>query len=431
MPDQQENRPPRVNQWSLGFQREVTRSFVVEASYVANRAVWLQSTALAGGTLNHVSPAEYAAYGLYPYPGTGPAGYNFAPAGVSCVPGNDCARAILSQPLSSTAVIQTLAAAGIPNGGVPYACAAPCGFSTSNALSTVLGRPFPQFGTIGPAGSPTGGSKYDSLQTKATKRFSHGLQAGGFFTWAQGFNTEPFRQDYFNPNSNRYVLSQIPPRTLSFNFIYTTPKAQYFANHANFVNAIIKDWQLGGFASYESGPFIVIPTTGTAEFLTTEDIYVKGQPLYTPGVNINNLSTYNPYTTQVLNPAAWQQCPVNTNCGTGTALGGTTGNYMKNFRGPRNPRENANIGRNFRFKERWNLQLRAEFTNIFNRTLMPQPIATSPQTAVVKNGLGILTGGYGVINAYQAPNTAGIFDGTTAASGLAARAGTIIGRFSF
>ena len=46
MPDQQENRPPRVNQWSIGFQREITRSFIVEASYVANRAVWVQSTAL-------------------------------------------------------------------------------------------------------------------------------------------------------------------------------------------------------------------------------------------------------------------------------------------------------------------------------------------------------------------------------------------------
>ena len=132
---------------------------------------------------------------------------------------------------------------------------------------------------------------------------------------------------------------------------------------------MIKDWQIGGFASYESGPFILIPTTGTSEFLTTQDIYVKGQPLYTPGVDINNLSTYNPYTTQVLNPAAWAQCPVATNCGTGTALGGTAGNYMKNFRGPRTPRENANIGRNFRFKERWNLQIRGEFTNIFNRTL--------------------------------------------------------------
>ncbi len=431
MPDANQNRPPRVNQWSAGFQREITRSFVMEASYVANRAAWI-SGFLGGGTLNHVSPATYAQYGLYPYPGTGPAGYNFAPAGLNCVPGNDCARAILSQSLSSTAVQQTLAAAGIPNGGIPYACAAPCGFALSNPLSSIVGRPFPQFGAIGPGANPTGNSKYDSLQVKATKRYAHGLQAGGFFTWAQGF-TRAVRQDYFNPASNQNALMAIPPRVLSFNFIYTTPKAQYFANHAKFVNTIIKDWQVGGFASYQSGAFLAIPATATAEFLPTQDVYVKGQPLYTPGVNLNNLGTYNPYSTQVLNPAAWAQCPVNSNCG-------DSGNdFLKNFRGPRHPTENANFGRNFRIKERYNFQVRAEFTNIFNRTLMPAPSTTSPQNPVAKNGLGILTGGYGVVNAYQGPNTAGIFAGTAStgmsgfggATGEAAREGTIIARFSF
>jgi len=426
MPDQQENRPPRVNQWSAGFQREITRSFVLEASYVANRAAWL-SGVLGGGTLNNVPASAYAQYGLYPYPGTGPAGYNFAPAGLNCVPGNDCARAILSQPLSSAAVQQTLAAAGIPNGGLPYS-----GFPTSTALSGIVGRPFPQFGTIAPSGSPTGNSKYDSLQVKATKRYAHNFQAGGFFTWAQGF-TRATRQDYFNPASNQNALMAIPPRVLSFNFIYTTPKTQYFANHAKFVNTIIKDWQIGGFASYQSGAFLAIPATATTEFLPTQDVYVKGQPLYTPGVNLNNLGTYNPYSTQVLNPAAWAQCPVNSNCG-------DSGNdFLKNFRGPRHPTENANFGRNFRFKERWNLQVRAEFTNIFNRTLMPAPSTTSPQNPVAKNGLGILTSGFGVVNAYQGPNTAGIFAGTAStgmsgfggATGEAARAGTIIARFSF
>ena len=86
--------------------------------------------------------------------------------------------------------------------------------------------------------------------------------------------------------------------------------------------------------------------------------------------------------------------------------------------------ENANIGRNFRFgKEgRYDLYVRGEFVNIFNRTLMPNPIATNPQNAVQKNGLGILTGGFGVINAYQAPNTATIFTGRT---------GTLIAKFTF
>jgi hypothetical protein len=414
-PDPNQNRPPRVNQWSAGFQREITRSFVLEAEYVGNRAAWL-SGFLGGGTLNHVSAQEYAQYGLYPYPGTGPAGYNFAPAGLNCVPGNDCARAILSQPLSSTAVIQTLAAAGISNGGLPYS-----GFATSNALSTIIGRPFPQFGAIGPGANPTGNSKYDSLQIKATKRYSHNLQAGGYFTWAQGF-TRAVRQDYFNPASNQHSLMAIPPRVLNFNFIYTTPTASVFPK---FVNLITKDWQLGGYANYQSGAFLAIPATATSEFLPTQDVYVKGQPLFTPGVNINNLSTYNPYTTQVLNPAAWQQCSVNGNCG-------DSGNdFLKSFRGPRHPSENANIGRNFRIKEKMTLQIRGEFVNIFNRTLMPAPSTANPQNAVSRNSLGIQTSGFGVINAYQAPNTAAIFAGSSAATSLGARSGTIIARFTF
>ena len=70
MPDANENRPPRINQCSVGFQREITRSFIVEASYVANRAAWIPGGPL--GFQSQISPARLRAYGLYPYPGTGP-----------------------------------------------------------------------------------------------------------------------------------------------------------------------------------------------------------------------------------------------------------------------------------------------------------------------------------------------------------------------
>ena len=70
VPDANENRPPRINQWSVGFQREITKDFIVEASYVANRAAWLPSGPL--GFLSQISPQKYASYHLYPYPGTGP-----------------------------------------------------------------------------------------------------------------------------------------------------------------------------------------------------------------------------------------------------------------------------------------------------------------------------------------------------------------------
>ena len=75
-------------------------------------------------------------------------------------------------------------------------------------------------------------------------------------------------------------------------------------------------------------------------------------------------SRFNPWTDVLLNPAAWTACSVNTN------WNGDSGNdFLKSFRGRRHPSENANIGRNFRIKERMNLQIRGEFVNIFNRDL--------------------------------------------------------------
>jgi hypothetical protein len=416
-PDANQNRPPRVNQFSAGFQREITRSFVMEAEYVANRTAWLGG-ALGGGEVNHISAGDYAAFGLYPIPGTGPAGYNFAPSGITCTPGNDCARAILGQQLQTTAVIQTLAKAGITN-YIPYT-----GYPLTSSLSSIINDPFPQYGRPGPSGSPTGNSKYDSLQVKATKRFSHGLSAAGFFTWAQGF-TRAGRQDYFNPLSTQNALMGIAPHTLNFNFTYQTPKVEYL-NKIKFANTIVKDWQISGFANYQSGGLLGIPGTPNSEFLGTQDYRAKDAngnlvPLYLDpktGQPTNNSPVngkFNPWTDLLLNPAAWVACPVNTNCG-------NSGSYLKSFRGRRRPSENANIGRNFRIKERMNLQVRGEFVNIFNRTLLGSPSTASPQNAVVRNSLGILTSGFGAVAAYQAPGTSNTFTGRT---------GTLIMRFTF
>jgi hypothetical protein len=46
-------------------------------------------------------------------------------------------------------------------------------------------------------------------------------------------------------------------------------------------------------------------------------------------------------------------------------VGPAIGTLYSDFRGPRRPVENANLGCNFRVKEKYNLQIRAEFTNIF------------------------------------------------------------------
>ena len=44
--DRNAGRPPRIQQWNITLQRELTRDLVVQAAYVGNRAVWLQNDSL-------------------------------------------------------------------------------------------------------------------------------------------------------------------------------------------------------------------------------------------------------------------------------------------------------------------------------------------------------------------------------------------------
>ena len=221
------------------------------------------------------------------------------------------------------------------------------------------------------------------------------------------------RQDFFNPQSSVWDLQQIPPLQLTFNVTYVTPQAP-FLNQIKFANWLIKDWQIGVFAQYQSAPFLVPPTSTTANLLSSEQYRVAGQPLYLKDIN----GQINPYSEQVLNPAAWANVPAG-------QAGPTVGTLYSDFRGRRRPVENANFGRNFRIQEKYSLQIRAEFTNIFNRTLIPSPATNvAPQNALTKNNLGQYTGGFAVINATAAINTVPTLNG-------APRSGTLIARFTF
>jgi Carboxypeptidase regulatory-like domain/TonB dependent receptor len=426
MPDANQNRPPRVEQYSLGIQREITRDFILEASYVGNMSEWIPGPL---GFLSQISAQDYANYGLFPIPGTGPCASNPLTVCASSSYNNNADRSLLSQPVNSTNVEQRMKAIGVPNGGLllPYTSASP-----TTTLAQAI-TPYSQFtgafgAPFGPANSPTGDSKYNSLQIKATKRFSHNLQAGGAFTWGKGF-TRAGRSDFYNPNISVWDLENIPPRILNFNAIYTVPKASYLNK---WENQITQGWQIGFFGNYQTGTFLTPPTNYiNAEQLNGEETLVPGQSFYTSGVNINNHSTFSPYYTQVLNPNAWAPCPTNTVC---TA----SGTLYPGFRGPRMPTENANIGRNFRIKERMNFQIRGEFVNIFNRTIMPNPSTTNPQNALVQggtiNGTKVYTSGFGTMNAYAAPSTAPpqpLNGFTPVYQVYGPRTGTLIARFTF
>jgi hypothetical protein len=384
--DQNAGRPARVLQWSLGVQREIARNILVEATYVGNRGAWWN----AGGMIcpNCVTPQFLASQGL-----------NL----------NSLAdRTLLGSPVGSSLA----ASRGF---GLPYP-----GFPSLSTVAQSL-RPFPQYGNISNwHWVPDGDTWYESLQMKATKRFSHGLEFGSAFTWAKqltmgveddfGRGDGVILNDVFNRPNNKDLSVFDQPFQFVFSGSYTTPKWTAGQAGMKALSWLARDWQIGSLLRYSSG--LPIPTgtatNGLATYLFQSTLFnrVPGVPLFTQDLNCH---CFDPNKTFVLNPVAW----------TNPAPGqwGTAAAYYSDFRYQRRPVENISIGRVFRVKERASLQIRAEFTNMFNRTEMSNPTATNPSATQTTTAAGQTTAGFGYIN-----------NGTVFS---APRSGQLVARFQF
>ena len=396
--DPNAGRPARIMQWSIGLQRQLTNDLMVEAAYVGNRGAYWNSAYMI--CPNCLTPQTLAAHGL---------SLN-----------NSADRTLLNSPLDSSLAV----ARGFSN--LPYPS-----FPLTATVAQSL-RPFPQFGNItNMHWAPDGDSWYNSLQAKATKRFSHGLSASSSFTWSKSFmlGTEgdiatlspvtPATNDVFNRSQNRYLSGLDQPLLFTFAGNYTTPRLSgngVLANKA--LSWVARDWVIGAVLRYGSGLPIMSPlaTNGLAQTLfrnngaigTTGGTFfnrVPGVPLFTQNLNCH---CFDPNTTFVLNPAAWAN-PLPGQWGTAAA-------YYNDYRYQRRPDESMSLGREFRIKERATLQIRAEFTNIFNRTEMNNPTSVDALATQTRN-TGLTTAGFGYIN-----------NGTVF---MAPRQGQLVARFQF
>jgi hypothetical protein len=400
--DRNAGRPPRMNMWSVGLQRELSKNLAVEISYVGNRGVWWPSSALLDA--NRLTPAILAKNGL----------------DVSKQADRDVLNATLNSPLAINRGFKA-----------PYA-GYPLGATVGQSL-----RPYPQFGGLNFLWAPLGNTWYDSMQIKMTKRYSYNFDLTGAFTFqkemqigAESFGTEiaavsPSVNDLNNLSSNKYLSGFSQPFRLIIAANYTVPKL----NVNKFLSWAIRDWTFGAVLQYQSGQPIKVPAAqnnlasllqlcsqvsnyggcngstypgaSSASFANR----VPGQPLFLQDLN----SSFDPNKEFALNPKAWSQ-PEPGQFGMSTA-------YYNDYRFRRRPSENMSLGRIFRFREQRSLQLRIELSNVFNRVHMSNPTATNALQTQIKNSAGKPTSGFGYIN--------------TAAVASPARNGQLVARFSF
>ncbi|MGD0133398.1 MAG: TonB-dependent receptor, partial [Bryobacteraceae bacterium] len=389
-------RLPRIFQWSIGFQREITKDLVVDAAYVGNRGAWWVSPLLGGLNYNALTPQQLLADGI-----------------------NVTSKAdttLLNTQINSPAVIARFPYLANPNNVYP-------GFPGTQTLLQAL-RPYPQWNGIPPfLGPPDGNTWYDSLQIKATKRYSHGLSAQVAYTWQKeltnGTNSNtsyvtpspPLINDVFNKSLDKQISGFSVPQELIIAFNYTTPKIELNSGGGRALSWLARDWTIGGVLRYQSGLIMQTPFStnnllanlgrgpgnnpalwgGGYTFMDR----VPGQPLFL----VNPNSTFDPTQQLVLNPKAWVEPPYGTF--------GTSAPYYNDFRWQRQPAESMSFGRIFRIKERYQLQIRAEFQNIFNRLFYQAPADGAPFgfpfTSVTTPTLhgnpgGTLSQGFGYVN---------------------------------
>jgi hypothetical protein len=133
---------------------------------------------------------------------------------------------------------------------------------------------------------------------------------------------------------------------------------------------------------------------------------VPGVPLFTQDLNCH---CFDPNRTFALNPKAWTDPP--------PGQWGTAAGYYSDYRQQRRPTENFTFGRTFRIRERASLSIRAEFTNVFNRTEMNTPTSTNALATQTTTSTGQTVSGFGYIN--------------TSSVAFPPRQGTIVARIQF
>jgi len=305
-------RPPESYQWNLTISHELLKDTVLEASYIGNHGlhIWRRKV-----NRNDIPP-------------------NVACRGSAC------------DGSSATARLQ-IARAGM---GVVSPVT---GVVQDQGQLIKDNRLLRGIGNVNTSES-TGNSSYHAMQLWLNRRFTKGLAFQAQYTWSHAISDGILTSftnsasDPFNFKSDKGDADLDRRHTFVGNVVYVLPK---FKNWGHTADMILGDWQLNAIVSYFGAtPIEIIDgvnSLGTASDVGQRPNYT-GAPLY--------LHTSD--STKHLNPAAFA-----------TPAPGQLGTLGKGtVRGSPITNVDFSVAKNWRIKERYGIQFRTEFFNLFNHT---------------------------------------------------------------
>jgi hypothetical protein len=198
----------------------------------------------------------------------------------------------------------------------------------------------------------TGNSSYHAMQVWLNRRFSERLAFQAAYTWGHAISDVALTaftnatSDPFNFKADKGDADLDRRHTFVGNVVYVLPRFQSWGKAAEY---ILGDWQVNAIASRFGATPIDITTgantLGTASAVGQRPNYT-GAPLY--------LDTGD--STKHLNPLAFAR-PAPGQLGT-LGKGSVRGKPITNI--------DFSMAKNWRYKERYGFQFRAEFFNVFN-----------------------------------------------------------------
>jgi hypothetical protein len=219
-------------------------------------------------------------------------------------------------------------------------------------------RVFPNLGGITMSES-NGISDYKALQVWINRRFTNRLSWQVAYTWSHATSNVPLTSftsattDPFNFNLDQGDSDLDRRHMFVSNAVYALPT---FKSRGSLVSNIIGNWQLNGIVTLLSGiPLDVILNAPAGYFGFASSAPANYRPNLVPGVPIY---LHNADKTLYLNPAAFS-----------LPAPGQFGNLKRGFvRQPGLTNIDFSVAKNWKVKEKYGIQFRAEMFNLFNHT---------------------------------------------------------------
>ena len=241
--------------------------------------------------------------------------------------------------------------------------------SNNPANCTNRARPFRGFGAITDR-QTSATSRYHGLLTSFRLRPTRGITAQLAYTWSKSLTDATNDRDAIdvpqirtNLHLERAVSRLDRPHVFVASYVYEVPTFHSGFASSGIGKALLSGWEIAGITTAQSGLALnrvvqgstTVPARGTRPNIVSD-----------PLANIPQNPTGGiPY---AFNPLAFR-----------TTLTGQIGNSPRSpFRFPSQFFTDMNLTKNFRFTERYRLQFRAEFYNIFNKAIFNDVFQTIP-----------------------------------------------------